>query len=75
MCLCVRGCWQYANVVLKQNAARFYKISAFVVSDAVVRIPLAIVDAVVFGTLIYWSVDARFPPLACIVCDPSQLTG
>ena len=41
-------------MVFKQNAARFYRIIAFVVSDAAVRVPLAILDSILFGTLIYW---------------------
>ncbi len=38
----------------KQSAARFYRIPAFVIADAVVRLPLAAFDTVVFGTLVYW---------------------
>ena len=45
---------QLAQVVLKQNSARFYRISTFVIADAAVRIPLALVDTAIFGTLTYW---------------------
>jgi hypothetical protein len=46
--------YQLAEVVYKQNKARFYKVSAYVIADAAVRLPLAVVDSVVFGTIIYW---------------------
>jgi hypothetical protein len=45
---------QSAAVVLKQLSARFYRIPVFVFSDAVVRIPLAVLDSAIFGTLTYW---------------------
>jgi ABC-type multidrug transport system permease subunit len=45
---------QLADVALKQNSARFYRLAVFVFSDALVRVPLAIVDALLFGALTYW---------------------
>ena len=44
-----------SNVVLKQNAARFYRMSMFVFADFIVTIPLALMDACIFGTLAYWT--------------------
>ncbi len=51
-------------MVLKQNSARFYRISAFVIADAVVRIPLVLLDTAIFGTLTYWSAAACCWPYA-----------
>ncbi len=45
---------QVAQVVLKQNSARFYRISTFVFVDTAVRVPLAAAEILVFGTLVYW---------------------
>ena len=45
---------QFADVAVKQNAAKFYKISSFIIADAVVRIPLAALDAFIYGSMIYW---------------------
>lgn len=45
---------QTRSVVLKQYAARMYGIPAFVLSTAIVYIPLAIVDTFVFGSIVYW---------------------
>jgi hypothetical protein len=52
LCTCLPP--QLADVAYKQNKARFYRISAFITADAIVRIPLAMLDSVLFGTLIYW---------------------
>ena len=53
-CGCPLLLHQLADVATKQRAARFYNYWAFVVADATVRIPLTVVDSIVFGTLVYW---------------------
>ena len=51
-CLCDRV--QMKRVVMKQNNARFYCISAYVLSLSIVALPLAVVDTVLYGTIVYW---------------------
>jgi ABC-type multidrug transport system permease subunit len=45
---------QVRRVVLKQVAARMYGIPSFVLSTAIVYLPLAIADCTIFGSLVYW---------------------
>lgn len=45
---------QARKVVLKQHAARMYGIPSFVISNAMVFAPLAILDTFVFGSIVYW---------------------
>jgi hypothetical protein len=41
-------------VVVKQNQARFYRMSMFVLSDFLVTVPLAVLDVAIFGSAAYW---------------------
>lgn len=42
------------SVVVKQHAARMYSIPAFVMATSMAHVPLALVDACLFGSIIYW---------------------
>ncbi len=44
------------KVVFKQHAASMYSIPSFVISTALVYIPLALLDTAVFGSILYWCV-------------------
>lgn len=45
------------KVVIKQYAARMYSIPVFVLCTVITQLPLAIVDTVVFGSIVYWCVQ------------------
>eukprot|EP00644_Phytophthora_capsici_P008634 jgi/Phyca11/7576/fgenesh1_pm.PHYCAscaffold_20_\ len=42
------------NVFYKQRAANFYRTSSFVLASSVSQIPLALLESLVFGSLVYW---------------------
>ena len=47
---------QARKVVRKQHLARMYGIPSFVLSNALVILPLYVLDTFVFGSIIYWYV-------------------
>jgi len=42
------------NVFYKQRAANFYRTSSFVLASSISQIPLALLESLVFGSLVYW---------------------
>ncbi|DAZ92658.1 TPA: hypothetical protein N0F65_001618 [Lagenidium giganteum] len=42
------------DVFYKQRGANFYRTSSYVLACSVSQIPLALIESVVFGTLVYW---------------------
>ncbi|KAL3660316.1 hypothetical protein V7S43_014844 [Phytophthora oleae] len=42
------------NVFNKQRAANFYRTSSYVLASSVSQIPLALLESLVFGSLVYW---------------------
>ncbi|KAL3660314.1 hypothetical protein V7S43_014842 [Phytophthora oleae] len=46
--------YQAREVVYKQRAANFYRTSAYVLACSLSQIPLAFVESLLFGSLMYW---------------------
>ncbi|RLN88945.1 hypothetical protein BBJ28_00016557 [Nothophytophthora sp. Chile5] len=42
------------GVFYKQRAANFYRTSSYVLASSVSQIPLALLESIVFGSLVYW---------------------
>ncbi|GAB9474811.1 Atp-binding protein, partial [Globisporangium polare] len=42
------------DIFYKQRAANFFRTSSYVFANSVTQIPLAVVETILFGTLIYW---------------------
>uniref|UniRef100_K3WZK2 ABC transporter domain-containing protein n=1 Tax=Globisporangium ultimum (strain ATCC 200006 / CBS 805.95 / DAOM BR144) TaxID=431595 RepID=K3WZK2_GLOUD len=42
------------DIFYKQRGANFFRTSSYVFANSVTQIPLAIVETILFGTLIYW---------------------
>ncbi|KAJ8559144.1 hypothetical protein ON010_g8301 [Phytophthora cinnamomi] len=42
------------NVFYKQRAANFYRTAAYVLACSLIQIPLAVVESLIFGSLVYW---------------------
>ena len=56
-------CLQMKRIVNKHMQARFHSILAYNLSVTVVSLPLAALDTIIFGTLVYWmtNFDHDFP--------------
>lgn len=50
----ISGNMAIREIFYKQHRSNFYRASSLVVSAAISRIPLALVESVVFGGLLYW---------------------
>lgn len=45
---------QMKRVVQKQHHARFYSIASYVFSLTIVNLPIAVLDCLLFGSIVYW---------------------
>ncbi|KAF4322110.1 hypothetical protein G195_002965 [Phytophthora kernoviae 00238/432] len=43
------------NVFYKQRTANFYRTSSYVLASSISQIPLALLESIVFGSLVYWA--------------------